>query len=301
MKNLLLLLLFLPFSLMAQTNLKLQKGEKYYQNTSNTIALQQTINGQEMNINIDNESKTSFLLEDVKGDNYTFRVTFEKLILGLEMGPQIQTFTSIDGVDPLSKFLNLLTQHHFVIVMSDKGKLLEVRDMDKLWAEIEKEPLEIPAMQKMQMINQLKQSYGQEQLKSNLELMFGIYPAKEVEGKQKWVINSTLKGGITADLSRTFMITETNDETVVLKEESILSTDPEKKDFNEVNGVPTRFEGEGTMNSTFTLDKTTGWVNNALIKLNVKGKSIVQMQGQEMTIPMVMKSITEVKNNEKIK
>ncbi|AZQ64753.1 hypothetical protein EI427_21245 [Flammeovirga pectinis] len=296
-KFLILLFLVFPFSLMAQTSIKLnlQQGETYDQNTSNSVSIEQTVNGQPMSINMDNESQNTFFLKEVEGNNYIFEIKFTSLEVGLEMGPQLQTFTSEGGEDPFSKILKALTHQSFIMTISNRGEVIGIDNMDDFWEGVTKETQDIPEMQRNQVISQLKQSYGKEQLKSNYEKIFSIYPSKPVKRNEKWEINSKLVGAMSADISRSFVLEKLSKESVIIKGTSKISTNPENKEFTVVNGMPSRFEGGGTMTSTFNLDKKIGWITSATINQEMKGVTILQAQGQEMTIPMVINSLSVVK------
>ncbi|OHX67117.1 DUF6263 family protein [Flammeovirga pacifica] len=178
MKQLLLFFILLsPISLWAQTSLKLQlkEGETYYQNSSNTTNIEQQMQGQTMKIGMDNISRTAYFVEKIADGNYQCKVTFESLEIGIEMGPQIQTFTSNSGEDPFSKILNALTKQSFSMILSPLGKVVAISGMEELWNNVEKATQDIPAFQKGQILNQLKQSYSNDQLISNTELVFSIY------------------------------------------------------------------------------------------------------------------------------
>lgn len=295
--NAIFLLLILGFNVHAQKSelkLKLEKGKEYYQNTKNNVAISQTINGQAMLINMDNDGITVFKVNDIEGDNYVMDVSFKELEVGLEMGPQIMTFSSKnEQKDPFSTILKALVNKSFTMIMNTHGRVIEVRGMDELWLLVEKETESIPAAQKTQIMGQLKQSYNTKQLTSNIEVLSAIYPKEVVKKKNVWEINTKMEGAYSADIKRSFVLEDLDKNQATIKGNSTIKTKP-TSEYTIVNGMETRFDLEGTISSTFTLDVKTGWVISASIDQEIRGNSFIKVQGQEMTVPMEVKSFTKL-------
>ncbi|AZQ63869.1 hypothetical protein EI427_17040 [Flammeovirga pectinis] len=295
--NVLFIMLLMMMNAHAQKvdlSLKLQKGNNYNQNSISNVVINQTVNGQSMTINMDNESKSVFHVKEVKENIYIMDVYYTELEVGIQMGPEMQTFSSTKSEDPFSTILSAMISKRFEVQINTKGKVIAVEGMDNVWEQVLAETQDIPAMQKEQVIAQLKQSYGEKNLTTNIESITAIYPSEIVKKGSTWQTKYALDNVIKAEVATEFTMASVSKTEVILEGKSTITTDPNNKEFTMTNGMLTRFDGEGTMTSTYHLNRSNGWISKCIINQEIKGDTYVKAQGQEMKIPQTISTFIQV-------
>jgi molybdopterin-binding protein len=73
----------------------------------------------------------------------------------------------------------------------------------------------------------------------------------------------------------------------------------DKDAYVESNGMPMRYDLNGTVTSAIKLDRTTGWVIESRITQDMKGRADIKANDQlpeGLTIPMVIHSESVIRN-----
>ena len=274
--------------------LNLSKGETYYQKIVSDMSLSQTINGQEMKINMVITGATSYKVLDIQDTIYDMQVQYENLSMKMTLPNGTMEFSTEknDESDIFSTILKVLKNKSFYIKLTKTGKINEVKNIDSLFLGIFEKFPEIPEEQKMQIQNQLLQAYGEKSFKGNFEMAMAIFPSKEVLKGDKWTINTQLETGMSGNMETTYELTEIASSFYLIKGDSKITT-ADKDAYIPVNGMPVKYDLTGTMLSNIKIDKTTGWTIEAKISQNITGYSEIkdnpQMPGG-MKIPLAMKN-----------
>ncbi|WP_281615962.1 DUF6263 family protein [Flammeovirga sp. SubArs3] len=285
----------------ASLGLNLETGKTYYQSSVSNIEMKQNINGQEVNITMDTDTKTAFQILNEKEGVYQIKVTYPFLEVGMYVGPNLQSFSSAQNEDPFSKILSAMSHYSFELSLSKKGKITDIRGLDDYWKKIDEETKDIPAMQKSQILNQIKQSYGEKQLKTNMEMLTNIFPEEAVKKGSTWSKSSQYTISFTANIKRTFTVDRLSKTEIIINEVNHIATDNTKEEYQEINGMQMRYEMEGDNEATYTIDRTTGWIKNVNSTMKLDGFTHINAGGQVMKVPLEFTTITSTNDNGLVK
>ena len=274
--------------------LKLEVGETYRQSSSSTVIINQILEGAPFDMIMKVDGIAAFRVESKEADAYTIKVSYEKLSLGINMDGQETMYTSekIDTNDLVSLLLGEMKNNPFHMVLSDKGRVLSVTGIDG-WIE--------PALGKMsrfpvevviEVIEQVKKSYGEEAVKGNIELATAIFPTKAVSKGDKWKTSTELNSTMQADIETQYTLTKLTNKMAMLEGKSTIVTDPDAPPM-ESPGATIQYNLKGEMQSTIELDLATGWIATSTFKQQLAGDNLITptMAGIDpMKVPMKLTS-----------
>lgn len=275
-------------------SLNLEKGKTYYQNINSKINTIQNMNGQEINLLIELNSKMSYLVKDIQDSIYHLEVSYEKMVMDMQY-PQGKISYSSEKNDKEDVFSNLLAKmkgNPFLITMDHKGKILDVQNIDQLFESLFSDYPDLGEDQKQQIKVQLMDSYGEEAFKGNMEMVTSIFPDKSVKKGDTWTTSLNLNTGFASDVQTTYTFLGKKGGDYKIHGESEMKTS-ENEDYIENNGLEMKYDLKGNMVSDIVLNGKTGWIEEAKISQDIQGNSTIKANPQMpdgMTIPMVMKN-----------
>ena len=299
---LLIVLVFLSAISHAQNlKLNLQKGETYFQNSNATISIKQDLGGQTMDIGMEVNGKMSFAVMDKTDEYYILETKYTSLAMSTKSPYGNMDFSSEKGTgtdDVMSSILAEMLTHSFEVKMSPDGSIIEIKNLEEMFASIFDSFEDIPEMQRMQLSEQLQQSYGEDSFKGNIELVTAIFPDKDVKVNDTWSNSVKLRSGMNMVLNNEYTLTELNDEYALIDVTSTSKTE-EQDDFQNINGMPAKYNLNGTMKATIKVDSKTGWILLSDMHQEIKGAIEIADNPQVpggMSIPMEMVSDTKITN-----
>ena len=251
--------------------MNLTVGESYYHDNKTKVVKTQEINGESLISDISYGGKMSFLVKEKKDSVYHLEVRFQTMYLKVNSnGNEITANTQqIDSTDILSMLLKELTESPFDISISKYGIVQEVT-MEKVFDNLFSFNPDLPKIEKARMIYMLKQSFGEKAMKGSVEMLTAIYPKKVVKEGDKWKNKIRLEtvSGIT--MENEFVLEELNQDFAIINSQSKTISD-DNNSFIKINGELLRFNSNGSMISTFKIDKNTGWIKESEINQNISG------------------------------
>ena len=274
--------------------LNLTKGEIYYQTMNSNMTITQTINGTLVNVIMGINGKMSYKVTDVQDSGYNMEVRYENLSMKIGMANTVKEFSSEknDETDIISELLGILKNKPFFVKMSRTGKVSEVRNIETIFAQLFDKFPQLTAAQKQQIQDQLMQAYGEKAFKGNLEMISAIFPDSPVSKGDKWPVNIQLESGMACKLETVYELTDIGRTYYQLSGNTIMES-ADKDAYIETNGMPLKYDLQGTMLSDIKINKKTGWIMNATITQAIKGTAYIKdnpkMPGG-MTIPITMNS-----------
>ncbi|SEM08264.1 hypothetical protein SAMN05216436_101356 [bacterium A37T11] len=280
-----------------QLGLHLKKGSHYKQLSRVNTTVDQEVMGQSMQVEANIVGSTDYLVSNIRDTLYDLTVQFDSLRMEMKMPQGGAHFSSenIAANDPMSKALASLKNAPFTIVLSQSGKVVDVTGTEQLFTGMMKSLDTLGAAQKAQLADQLKQAYGAQAMKGNLEMFLGIFPNKKVKAGDQWTTETNLSGAMDAHLVNTYQLSEVTADQYILKGNSTLGTDSTKERL--ANGIPMKFDLKGSMTSTIKIDKATGWISEGQFQQDLKGIAHISRNEkipQDMSIPMTIKTISAV-------
>ena len=299
---LLCLLVFTGAASQAQ-NLKLDlvEGETYSQNSNAKISIKQDLGGQTMDINMEVNGKMNFTVTEKTAEYYLLETKYNSLAMSTKSPYGSMDFSSDKGTDTddvMSSILAEMLTHSFVVKMSPDGSISEIKNLEEMFASIFDSFEDIPELQRMQLSEQLQQSYGEDSFKGNIELVTAIFPDREVKVNDTWNNTVTLRSGMNMVLNNEYTLKEMNDEYAIIDVKSTSKTE-EQEDFQNINGMPAKYNLNGTMSATIKVDSKTGWILESDMHQEIKGAIDIADNPQVpggMSIPMEMISDTKITN-----
>lgn len=281
-------------------SLKLEKGKEYRQVATSKANITKEFGGQTMNTVMILNGTMCFLVREITDAGYVMDTKYEKISLTMQM-PQATVEFNSEKNDPNDIFSTILSEmvgKVFGVTMTRTGKVTEITNVEVLWETIINQFDQVPSMQKEQIKAQIKNAYGTESMKGNLEMATAIYPEKPVIIGDKWTTHTKLAAGMDASMASEYELAELTSEYAVIKGNSTILT-ADKDAYIESNGMPMKFDLTGSMASDIKVDKNTGWIIEATINQEITGTAQIKenpKMPQGMKMPMTMKNEMVIRN-----
>ena len=281
-----------------ELKLDLKEGTEYYQISDVTMSVSQDYNGMKMDIETTLTGEMSFFVKNKKGTEYNIDVKHKKLEMSMQLPQGKMEFSSENDnpQDIFSLILKEMVNKPFFIRMTDKGKVVEVKNTDTLFNSIYKiMPSTVSDAKKEQIKAQMKKSYGDEAFKGNLEMASAIFPDHPVNIGDKWEIKTELNSTAPSRITTIYEFVEDNTNYYLIKGNGKINS-INKDTYFETNGMQMKYDLTGTMTSTMKIEKKTGWIIEATINQDINGKSHIKSnsqmpEGMDIPISIITKMI----------
>jgi hypothetical protein len=297
MKTLLTLLgsviLLIPCSAQkVMLQLNLEKGGIYSQNLVSNLSINESVNGQQINILMTIDGKMSYKVIEIQDNIYDMEVRYVSLNMKMTLSNVTAEFSSEknDESDIMSSLLASIKDKPFMVKMTKSGKVNEVKNIDVLFSNMFDKLPQLNEAQKQQVMDQLKQAYGEKAFKGNIEMCSAIFSDAPVSRGDKWTVNTQLEAGMAAKMETVYELKEITDNYYQILGNSEIAT-ADKDAYVESNGMKLKYDLSGTMISDIQIDKISGWVKHALINQSMKGTAYVKESPQlpnGLAIPMIL-------------
>jgi len=274
--------------------LNLVKGEVYNQVMSSKSTVSQTMMGMDVNIEMLINGSMSYKVLDFQNSLYDMEVRYKEMSMTMNLPTGMMEFSSLkkDSTDIFSSVLGLMVDKPFYVKMTKTGRITEVRNIDSLYAGVVNAFSGVDEVQSQQLLSQVQQAYGEKAFKGNLEMCTAIFPDAPVALNAKWNIETKLESGMSANMTSTYKLTQVNDSCYQIVGKAEIKTE-DKDAYIESNGMKLKYDLTGDMVSDIKVDKTTGWIQSAIINQNIEGSATFKANAQmpnEMSIPMKFKN-----------
>ncbi|MCS6820791.1 MAG: DUF6263 family protein [Microscillaceae bacterium] len=288
-KNLIFTLIYscLAQIAIAQTTtlkLNLEKGKTYFQRIDTEQKIAQNILGQnvDMTQTIGLGYKIDVLNKDSKG-NMTWKITYNTVKMTQESAVtgkiefDSEKSTQVDASNPLGMAMRALVGQTLEVVINSLGEITDVKGTEQMIESMIEKMGVTSEAQKQQMRESMKKEYGKDAVKNSFEGSFGFYPEKPVKIGDTWVRKAKKMGMQSMVLENTFKLLEIKNGMAKIEVNSKIS--PNTEDKNE-----TKSEFSGKQTGFQWVDLKTGWVKDANLKQDLKGKVNFQGMDVEMNI-----------------
>ncbi|MEP0005372.1 MAG: DUF6263 family protein [Balneola sp.] len=197
-----------------------------------------------------------------------------------------------EGVDVFSTLIKTMIGKEFTLEMSRDGTISRIENLDNIFKGMFESFPQLSEPQKQQILTQLRQAYGEKSFKGNIEMITAIFPNKEVKVGEKWENSVKLESGMSGFMNNTFTLVDLNSDAIIIEGTSQISTE-DKDAYVDVNGMPTRYNLTGKMQSSYKLDPESNWVVEGKIEQEISGDAQIKDSPNlpgGITIPMVIKN-----------
>jgi hypothetical protein len=277
-----------------ELKLNLEKGKTYIQTTNAEMSIKQTINGMPVDMSTTIDGSITHEVKDVQNSVYDIILKYKDLKMRMKtpFGSMEMDSKDKNPNNIMAQFLSNFIGQPINFKLNSIGKIEEISGMDSIYSKIFsvfKDKISEAEITKI--VNQLKQNFGEESLKYNLELYYSIYPKNKVKKNDTWTSKVVLNSSMKMIVNSSYTLTEISSDYVVIKGKSDMVSD-KNETFN-LNGMQIIYDMKGSMDSEYKLDLKTGWIIDGTIKQNLKGEALtksIENTNSKMKIGMEMNS-----------
>ena len=281
------------FSQKTDLTLNLEKDKEYIHHLSSKSDIFQNYNGMEMNMEILIQSDISYTVDEIVNDNYTLSVKYTgmSMTMNTPMGASEFDSESENEEDIVSSILKEMVNKPFTIILSKTGKVVEVKELESMYSGVFDKLSSLPAQQQQQMESQIRQAYGKEAFKGNIEMVMSIFPGNEVAVGETWTEKTNIESGMSAVAISSYKLSEINPDYILITGESEIKSENDK--FVDTNGIPVKYDLSGDVISKVKVDPDTRWIIEATVEQNIEGKIYIrpnQQVEEAMEVPMEVRN-----------
>ncbi len=303
-----LLISGMVFSLSAcNSNLALFINVKAGDNYKYHMLMNQTTNtetmGQKTSSKQDMTTDYTISVADVDSEgNITLNYKYDAIKVDMETNGTKQTIDSnaSDSDDPTSGMYKSLIGKGFSTKMTKYGEIKEVSGIDEMINSMV-ESIDSGDSEEMAAIIEqtkasLKESFGDEAIKSSIQQSTNIFPKTSIKIGDSWDVNSSIKALVPMDIKTTYTLDKVENGIAYVSLKSEYKTDnSEASDFM---GMKMTTDLSGTMTGTIKANIKNGFLSEGEITQNMTGKMSINVPASdgvaEQTIDMPMDSVSTV-------
>ncbi|MDO3644855.1 DUF6263 family protein [Mucilaginibacter sp. L3T2-6] len=242
--------------------LHLEKNHTYYLIANSNSAITQSIGGQQGKVSIILNWKMSFTVNGIKDSVYTMDASYQSLSTKIEQAGGFIDFDSKrnDPTDKPSMVFAAVINKPVQIEITSSGKVKSVSNADKLIQEAMNSVTQLDTTKQAQVKALLEQYFEPETLKGYIETGISVFPAGMVNRDDKWKIDIKRQSPSKMTLSINYQLTDIVKNLYLVHGEGTISTD-KNAGVVHINGMPVKYNLNGSLISDVRLDRTTGWVS----------------------------------------
>jgi len=190
----------------------------------------------------------------------------------------------------------------FYVELTARGKVIAVKNLDKIIADVFNDFGQIDAAKKEQIKSRFIQSFGENTFRGSLETGVAIFPNNAVAKNDKWTVNSSLYAPAKVNIKTVYQLVDITGDILVVHGEGIITTNDNAKP-EDANGTPMKYNLNGGTVSDIKINKKTGWINELKVKQLTEGNLEIMDSPKtpgRMTIPMMFKTEVITTNNKSL-
>jgi len=275
--------------------LHLTKGDTYYLVSTGTSAIAQSFNGQENKVNITLSFRMAFKVTDVMDSVYKMEVRYQSLEMKIQMADTTIDMDSKKNsiLDVPSSVIGAMMNKPFNIILSKSGKVRSVENIEKMINNVFDGFPQIDTAKKGQIKKQFMQSFGANTFKGILETGTAIFPETAVAKNDNWNVNTSVEAPAKANLQTTYQLIDVTGDFYQIHGDGTLVSDKDAKSA-EINGLPVKYNLNGTILTDIKINKRTGWISEVNVKQLISGNVEISDSPKVpggMTIPMTFNTV----------
>jgi len=277
-------------------SLKLQEDQVYYQTIRTESDFLMVMHDQEMPVSTILEARLSFKVLEVHDDHFDIQVQYERIWMKNKAPMATMEYSSDSGdtSNMMSSFLRGMIHKAFGARMSKQGKIIELQNVDTLFAAIWNGKAAEMIESKKELNEMVKEKMGKGLFMENFDLFSSFYPDREVAEGDSWSNTALLGEKIGGSTINTFSLIGLNDGNFIIEGESETYTKDAAASI-EVMGKSFKYDLDGGMVFEGVMDAESGWIKDAIIKQEFKGEiALTGEDGNSMNIPIVVKNVITI-------
>jgi len=281
--------------------LELKKGQKFGLKMVTDQKMSQTAMGQQQKMNQMIAIGMFFeVLAVDDNQNMSIKTTYQNIHTRMEGPMGVMEYDSTKppqpGADnPMSAMYKAMLGQSFVMKLSPKGQILEIKGIDEMIAKMIDKMAPNEAA-KQQMKEMMKSFINEDKMKETSGTMIAALPLKPVGIGDSWTNKISIPIGFPMEIDTTNTLTDHKEGTVTIETNAAIETGDDAKP-TEMGPMKMTIKMKGTQKGTIQIDAATGWIVRSKADANLTGECKTEpneQMPQPMTIPIAIESVTTV-------
>ncbi len=266
---------------------KLEKDGVYPQKQTVISEQKQVINGFPQEVTTVITTDADYIVRDIIDGVYHIDIVIKKMSNESKSAMGTESMSS-EG--PASNRMNTLFKNMsnkpIKVTMDQYGKLLSINVDAQLSGLMD--GVEMPEMQKLSVESAMKAEMTAEKQKVSYEMLTAIFPTQNVNVSDTWNQSLTINSVGNFDTIAINKLESVTDKTYVISSTADVKT-PEDNTTN-LNGMDAIINLSGPRTATYTINRATGWITEAVINQSLNGDITIKANAN---IPEDMKMSME--------
>jgi len=286
-----LLLTFFYAEAQKRPLLHLARGQTYYLESTAASTSQQSFGSRENKVNTTISFRIAFTVTGIADTIYGIVARYQSLAMKIRLADTTLNMSSAIGIKPdtPSVIMSEIVNKPFVITMTQSGKVQSVKNLDELIAGAVDGFSAIDSVKKSKVTTQFVQAFGAASVKCVLEMGIAVLPEKPIAKQDKWALNSVISSPASAQVHVSYQLSDLTPDMYFIRGEGTITSEKDMKPVD-MNGMPARYDLNGSVQSEIKIDQKTGWINEVklkqLIEENIEILDNPKVPGG-MTVPMM--------------
>ena len=298
-----LFIIFICFSAYAQKTqlrLNLQKDSIYYINCNIKLGIDQFVYGSHHTAKTTIEATIANKVAIISDSLYTIEVSYKNMSVSFDTGDhEIEFSSEKDTSNLISKYLRLILNKPFNMVISKSGKIIEIKGIDNILSDRLFE-LNVSEQLKQKVLTQMRQAFGAKTLKDNLQAAFIIYPKQPIGIKDTWTTQTYFATAIgSAQIKNTYTLKSVSGDSYDITAQATILSDKKTSDFMHNETIYMRnLNLQGTFDYIIKINKVTGWLSEVRTIKHITGRAELKhnlTDTQSLVVPFTIEGTTDVK------
>lgn len=278
----LLSILFISCEEKHELKLNLTQGKTYKQTVFTQSYIYEGDIDSWADIKVSTFYKIDYKVTNRKDSIFTLSCKLKEMKIEFEsdFNTQIMDSKERENGNPLDKIISNMINKEFFVVINEKGKVKEIKNVENLYKNLFDGIPQITEEQKQKVAKTFKESFNDKTFKNNLENGFYMIPSEEVALKESWKNNfKTELNGTKMNLKNTFTLTKLKpNKYAIVAGKSFITA--------KINKGEAVADLNGKMTSKYKLNPFNGWIKEALITQEMKGMVETIQDNQKKKTPI---------------
>lgn len=281
--------------------LNLKKGRKFGLKMVTDQKMSQTMMGQQQKMNQMTAMGMSFevLAVDDNG-NMSIKTTYQTIHTRMEGPMGVMEYDSTKppqpgAENPMSAMYKAMLGQSFVMKLSPKGEILEIKGIDEMIAKMIEKMAPNEAT-KQQMKGMMKSFINEDKMKETSGTMVAALPQKPVGIGDSWTNKISVAIGFPMEIDTTNTLTDHKKGIITIQTNANIETGDDAKP-TAMGPMKMTMKMKGAQKGTIQIDAATGWIVRSKMDINFTGEFKTEpneQMPQPMTIPIALEGVTTV-------
>jgi hypothetical protein len=245
-----------------------KKGSSYYLNMNSSFNLNTEMNGQKQVFNSMMTGLAKFDVKDVTDSGVVLEASFDSMHITSRTPMGKFEFTSDKSAQEAAA-MNAMANQHFTVTLGKNGSVKKIHhpDTSGMSGMMRNFP-GLDQIRRMLMMGNMQRGFNEKKMKENLEKLTAVFPDKKVNLNEEWGYTIRPDSAADHEIKTVYRLVSYQGGLATIK-----GTSTSKASGSEKQGgkMPGSYQLDGNSDMTFTVDASTGWIKEAVIKRNLTG------------------------------